>query len=152
MQDFLNNPVAMGMLLFGICLIVGSAAMRWIGTSKEGITRIEQSATKPTVESQEELEQIKLAIEAGKPFNILVNGKPHSVLAVRFGPRDTMPERIQAVADEWSINPEDVGYRALTQHLGQYALKPIPADFEVKSVDELLVAGGLQKPRNTALH
>ena len=66
MQDFLNNPVAMGMLLFGICLIVGSAAMRWIGTSKEGITRIEQSATKPTVESQEELEQIKLAIEAGK--------------------------------------------------------------------------------------
>ena len=66
MQDFLNNPVAMGMLLFGICLIVGSAAMRWKGTSNEGITHIEQRDPKPTVESQEELEQIKLAIEAGE--------------------------------------------------------------------------------------
>ena len=151
MQDFLNNSVAVGMLLFGIFLIVGSVARRWGGTSKEGTTEIQQNARQRSAESLEELEQMKLAIEAGKPFNVLVIGKPHTLLAVRFDSRDTMPERIQAMADECGINPEDVCYRALTRYIGKYGLKPIPQVFEAQNADELLVASGLQKPRNSTL-
>lgn len=146
MQEFLNNPVALGLLIFGLFLTGGSVAMRWRNHNKNKKKSSEGNFLSLDLRDHSALEPISQAIEAGEPFSILVNGMPCTVLALHFGPKETMPERVQAMADELGIKPADVGYRALTEYMGQYGLKQVPPGFEAKNLEDLFTAHGLLKP------
>lgn len=146
MQEFLNNPVVLGLLIFGLFLTSGSVAMRWRNHNRKKKDSSEGNFLSLDHRDHRALEPISQAIEAGVPFNILVNGIPCTVLALHFGPKETMPERVQAMADELGIKLADVGSRALYEYMGQYGLQQVPPGFEAKNLEDLFTAHGLLKP------
>ena len=66
---------------------------------------------------------------------------------IEFDDRDTMPERLEAMAKEHGITPEYLIHRAIGEHLGGYGLSDLPPDFKAKNLDEFFVAAGAMKPK-----
>ncbi|AVO43475.1 hypothetical protein [Simplicispira suum] len=65
---------------------------------------------------------------------------------IHYDDLDTTPERLKAMAEELGLTPEELIHQAIDKHMGGYGLKTPPPGFEAKSLHELFVAHGVQKP------
>ena len=69
MEDFLNNPIAVGMLIFGLLLIVGSKTIQWQRRKEQQLSLRPANVAIATLATRATSDAISRSIEAGlRPF------------------------------------------------------------------------------------
>jgi hypothetical protein len=117
MEDFLNNPIAVGMLTFGLLLIVASKTIQWQRRKEQQLSYSQQTLTIATLAKEAASDAISRSIEAGIPITRLVEGKPQTILAMKFNLDDPMLEHVQTRAAQLGITAEEFAHRALADYI-----------------------------------
>lgn len=74
-------------------------------------------------------------------------GRAMPEILLRFSDNETTYERVNSLASELGLTPEQWVLRAIAKELGDYGLKPIPDGLQPKSLSQLFEASGVLKPR-----
>lgn len=64
-------------------------------------------------------------------------------LVITYSDNETMLERVERLAAEWGITPEQLARRAIAEYVGDYGLKELPEGFQPKNLNDLFVATGI---------